>query len=86
MVTALRLVAVPVAFLLLLCLLRPDPVVMVTTALLMAAPVGMNSVLFAIKLGNDTQLACKMIALSTLLSIFTMPAIAVMAQKLASLP
>ena len=86
LVTALRLVAVPVAFLLLLCLLRPDPVVMVTTALLMAAPVGMNSVLFAIKLGNDTQLACKMIALSTLLSIFTMPAIAVMAQKLASLP
>ncbi|MDU6348052.1 MAG: AEC family transporter [Clostridium sp.] len=86
LVTALRLVMVPVAFLLLLWLLRPDPVVMVTTALLMAAPVGMNSVLFAIKLGNDTQLACKMIALSTLLSILTMPAIAVLAQNLAFIP
>lgn len=86
LVTALRLVMVPVAFLLLLWLLRPDPVVMVTTALLMAAPVGMNSVLFAIKLGNDTQLACKMIALSTLLSILTMPAIAVLAQNFAFVP
>lgn len=86
LVTALRLVMVPVAFLLLLWLLRPDPVVMVTTALLMAAPVGMNSVLFAIKLGNDTQLACKMIALSTLLSILTMPVIAVLAQNLAFVP
>lgn len=63
-----------------------DREVYLVTALLMAAPVGMNSVLFAIKLGNDTQLACKMIALSTLLSILTMPAIAVLAQNLAFIP
>lgn len=83
LITLLRLIVVPMAFLLLLWLLRPDPDVMVTTALLMAAPVGVNAVLFAIKLGNDVQLACKMIALSTLLSIITMPAIAALAQKLA---
>lgn len=84
LVTGLRLVVVPMIFLLLLWLLRPDSDVMVTTALLMAAPVGVNSVLFAIKFGNDAQLACKMIALSTLLSIITMPAVAAVAQNLAS--
>ncbi|MDU7338968.1 MAG: AEC family transporter [Clostridium sp.] len=83
-VTVLRLVVVPAVFLVPLWLLQPDSGVLITTVLLMAAPVGMNSVLFAIKLGNDVPLACKMVAMSTLLSIFTMPVVAAVAQRLAT--
>lgn len=81
-VTVLRLVVVPAVFLVPLWLLQPESGVLITTVLLMSAPVGMNSVLFAIKLGNDVSLACKMVAMSTLFSIFTMPVVAAVAQRL----
>lgn len=82
-VSLLRLLAVPFAFLFLLLLVHPEPNMMVTLAVLMGAPAAANGVLFATKFRRDAELACKMIALTTLLSIITMPVLAVAAQNLA---
>lgn len=82
-VTFLRLVVVPVVYLALMWVLKPDPAVLVTGSVLMAAPVAANTVLFAAKFRRDAVLACKLIALSTLLSILTMPLVAAIAQQIA---
>ncbi|WP_101698304.1 AEC family transporter [Clostridium minihomine] len=82
LVAGVRLLIVPCVFLVLMWLVRPDPAVLVTTAVLMGAPVAANAILFAAKFGHDAELACKMIALSTLLSILAMPAIAAVAQNM----
>lgn len=82
-VSLLRLLAVPFVFLLILLLVNPEPKMMVTLAVLMGAPAAANGVLFATKFRRDAELACKMIALTTLLSIITMPVLAVAAENLA---
>lgn len=83
LVTFLRLVAVPLVYLGIMLVFRPDPAVLVTGSVLMAAPVAANTVLFAAKFRRDAVLSCKLIALSTLFSILTMPLVAAVAQYIA---
>jgi len=78
-----RLVLVPAVFLGVLCLLKPAPMVFVSCMMLSSAPTAANTVLFAAQYGSDVKLASKAVAITTLLSIFTMPIFAVLAQMLA---
>lgn len=48
-----------------------------------AAPVAANAVLFSVQFGRDARLASKVVALSTLLSIITLPLFTVAAELLA---
>jgi len=76
-------VLVPAVFLGVLCLLKPAPMVFVSCMMLSSAPTAANTVLFAAQYGSDVKLASKAVAITTLLSIFTMPIFAVLAQMLA---
>ena len=78
-----RLVLVPALFLGTLWLLKPDPIVFLSAMILSSAPAAANTVLFAAQYGSDVKLASKAVAITTLLSIFTMPVFALLAQMLA---
>lgn len=77
-----RLLAVPTLFFLLLLIFRPEPVVATAVVVLAAAPCGANSVLFAAMFQGDTAMASKLVAMSTLFSVVTMPVFAVLGQWL----
>ena len=77
---ALRLLAAPGLFLLLLLLIRPDPELLVTSVIQAACPVAANTVLFAVQYTCDSPLASKTVAVSTVLSILTIPLFTILAQ------
>lgn len=77
-----RLVLVPALFLAALWLIKPDPIVFQSAMILSCAPTAANTVLFAAQYGSDVKLASKAVAITTLLSIFTMPVFALLAQML----
>ena len=77
---ALRLLAAPGLFLLLLLLIRPDPELLVTSVIQAACPVAANTVLFAVQYKCDSPLASKTVAVSTVLSILTIPLFTILAQ------
>ena len=77
-----RLLAIPALFFLLLLLVRPERMVATTVLILAAAPCGANAVLFAVMFQGDTEMASKSVAMSTLLSVLTMPLFAVLGQWL----
>ena len=70
----------PALFLACLLLLRPEPVLLVTSVIQASAPVAANTVLFAVQYGGDSQLASKTVAVSTVLSILTIPLFTILAQ------
>lgn len=76
----LRLVAAPGIFLLLLLLIRPEPTLFVTTVIQAACPVAANTVLFAVQYKRDSAVASKTVAVSTVLSIITIPILTILAQ------
>lgn len=76
-----RLILLPLLYLGLVCLLRPAPEILITSTIQLSAPVAANTVLFAVLFGGDAKLACKTVALTTLLSIFTMPVMTMLAEK-----
>lgn len=75
-----RLVLVPAVFLGVLALLKPEPMVLMSCMMLASAPTAGNTVLFAAMYGSDVKLASKTVTITTLLSIFTMPVFAALAQ------
>lgn len=75
-----RLVLVPAVFLGILALLKPEPMVLMSCMMLASAPTAGNTVLFAAMYGSDVKLASKTVTITTLLSIFTMPVFAALAQ------
>ncbi len=75
-----RLVLVPAVFLGILALLKPEPMVLMSCMMLASAPTAGNTVLFAAMYGSDVKLASKTVTITTLLSIFTMPFFAALAQ------
>ena len=77
---ALRLLAAPGLFLLLLLLIRPEPELLVTSVIQAACPVAANTVLFAVQYKCDSPLASKTVAVSTVLSILTIPLFTILAQ------
>lgn len=76
-----RLVLFPAVYLGAMCLLRPEPNIFICSTILLSAPAAANTVLFSAMFGNDTRLACKILAISTLCSILTMPVFITLAQR-----
>ena len=77
---ALRLVAAPAVYLLVLAFIRPEPDLLVSSVIQASAPVAANTVLFAVQYGQDSALASKTVAVSTVLSIITIPLFTILAQ------
>lgn len=75
-----RLIAAPAVFFGLLLLIRPEPDLFVSTMIQASAPVAANTVLFAVQYGGDRELASKTVAVSTVLSILTIPIFTVLSQ------
>lgn len=79
-VSLLRLIAVPAAMLGVLMLLRPEKDLFLATIVQAATPVAANAVLFAVQYKRDSELASKLVAVSTVLSILTIPVLTILAQ------
>ena len=79
-VAALRLLACPMVFLLCLLVIRPEPTLFVTSVIQASCPVAANAVLFAVQFQRDSPLASKTVAVSTVLSVITIPIMTVLAQ------
>ncbi len=79
-VAALRLLAAPLLFFLCLLVIRPEPNLFVTSVIQAACPVAANTVLFAVQYQCDSQLASKTVAVSTVLSVVTIPILTILAQ------
>ncbi len=77
---ALRLLLAPALFLACLLLIRPEPDLLVTSVIQAACPVAANTVLFAVQYKRDSALASKTVAVSTVLSILTIPVLTILAQ------
>lgn len=82
-VSAFKLVGLPILTALVLLPFRLEPVVFIALVILSGCPTAGVTSLFAQKLGKDPSLAVRQITLSTLLCILTLPVIAVFAQFLA---
>lgn len=76
----LRLIAAPAIYLALLLLIRPEPDLLVSSVIQASAPVAANTVLFAVEYHCDSELASKTVAVSTVLSIVTIPIFTILAQ------
>lgn len=76
----LRLVAAPALYLLVLMVIRPEPDLLVSSIIQASAPVAANTVLFAVQYHQDSELASKTVAVSTVLSIITIPVFTILAQ------
>lgn len=81
-VSVLRLLAVPAILLGALMLIRPEKDLFLATMVQAATPVAANTVLFAVQYKRDSELASKLVAVSTVLSIITIPVMTVIAQAL----
>lgn len=79
-VSLLRLIVVPAAMLGVLMLLRPEKELFMATMVQAATPVAANAVLFAVQYKRDSELASKLVAVSTVLSIITIPVLTIAAQ------
>lgn len=79
----LKLIVVPIVSLILLHLFGFGGVKYVATIIAASAPCAVAVTMFAAKFGNDTKASAKMVAVSTLFSIITMPLIVALAQTIA---
>lgn len=77
---ALRLIAAPAVYLVVLLFIRPEPDLFVSSVIQAAAPVAANAVLFAVEYHQDSELASKAVAVSTVLSIITIPVFTILSQ------
>ena len=83
LVSAIKLIGLPVLTALVLLPFRLEPVIYVTLVILSGCPTaGINS-LFAQSMGRDAGLAARQLTLSTLLCILTLPLAALLARALA---
>lgn len=76
----LRLLVCPAVFLAMLLFLRPSGDLFLSNMIQASAPVAANSVLFAVQFKRDSALASKLVAVSTVLSILTIPVMTVISQ------
>lgn len=82
---AIRLLLAPGIYFLLLLVIRPVPEMFVSSVIQAAAPVAANTMLFAVEYHRDSQLASKTVAVSTVLSIITIPLFTILAQMAAGM-
>ncbi len=71
--TLLRLVVFPLAFFPVMKLLVSDPTLLGVCLIMITAPVGSMTVMIAQQYGGDTEVSSKGVALTTVLSVITMP-------------
>ena len=81
-VSFLRLIAAPLIYLVLLLVIQPGETLFVSTMVQAATPVAANTVLVAVQYKRDSELASKLVAVSTVLSIITIPVLTIAAQML----
>lgn len=79
---ALRLLVAPAIYLGIVLLVRPNDTLLMSSVIQAATPVAANCVLFAVQYGGDAELASKSVAVTTALSIITIPLFTVLAQLL----
>ena len=82
LVSAVKLIGLPLLTALVLLPFHVDPVVYVASVILAGCPTAGATSLFAQSMGKDTALAAQQVTLSTLLCIATLPLMAVAAQLL----
>ncbi len=63
-------------------MIRPEKDLFLATMVQAATPVAANAVLFAVQYKRDSELASKLVAVSTVLSIITIPVMTVIAQAI----
>lgn len=83
--SAIRLVAMPLFTALVLLPFHLDPLLYCTMVILSGAPSAGLTSMFAQRFGQDTAAAAQLVSLSTLLSVVTLPLVAVLAQQLSAL-
>ncbi|MEI7668336.1 MAG: AEC family transporter, partial [Erysipelotrichaceae bacterium] len=71
--TFLRLIMLPAFIYLILYLLKVNPIIIGVTVLMAAMPAGLTTAMLAQKYNQDALYASKLIFISTLLSLFTLP-------------
>jgi len=81
--SAIKLVLIPLFTAVVLLPLRHDALLYTATVILSAAPTAGITSMFAEKFGRSPERTAELVSLSTLLSILTLPVIAVMAESLA---
>jgi predicted permease len=79
--TFTRNILVPAIFILLLGLLPIDPVARMAILISLATPVGAMLVIFSVRHDQDTQFATRLLCLSTLLCVITLPLALVVAGR-----
>lgn len=84
LVSAVKLLGLPLLTAAVLLPFRVDPIVFTATVILAGCPTAGATGLFAQSMGKDSALAAQQITLSTLLCLATLPAAAVLAQLLAA--
>ena len=85
-VSAFRLLVSPALFLVLLYPFRIDPVIYCACALVSGMPAAANTVLFSVMVHNPhAKLASKIVAVTTLFSILTLPLVTIVAERLSGL-
>lgn len=82
LVSLISLIAVPAVTSLILCFIPADSVVAGTVILASACPAAATGTLFAIRFKKDSFYASELFAVTTLLSIATLPVVMSIAQKL----
>lgn len=76
LLSAYRLLVIPIVTLLLLKLIPFEAEAITTIVVLAAAPSSANTVMFAIQYGGDAELGSRAVALTTIFSMLTMPLVA----------
>ena len=84
-VAALKLIAAPLVTMLVLLPFRLDPDVYTSMAILAACPTAGSTSLFCQLLGKDPALSARLITLTTLISLVTLPLVATAAKAVAGL-
>ena len=82
LVSAVRLILIPVILMLILAVIPVDNRIKMTMLIAGAAPVGANVAVYCQIYGADYVYACKTVAHSTVLSIVIMPAVIFLAERL----
>lgn len=79
-VSSVRLLVIPILSLLFLCLFPCDRSIKMALLIAAATPTGANVAIFAQRHNKDYRYACGTVCVTTLLSMFTMPAIVSLSQ------
>ena len=80
-VSAVRLLAIPLCTLLLVWLIPAQRQASLAVMICAAAPVGANVAVYAQLHGRDHAYASKIVVVSTLLSVITLPAMTILSQR-----